>query len=111
MDWAEGVAFRYADPKFRTRDRYLSRNDYLFGRPSPASAVKCSKEFTRCAGKALNLDRVFHDLRHTFAVWYLTAPSEKNTDFRLVALKNILGHSSLETTMIYTKLLPNQLRL
>ena len=50
-------------------------------------------------GDLAKLERVTpHVLRHTFAYNYL---AQNNND--LVALADILGHSSLDTTQIYTK--------
>lgn len=47
-----------------------------------------------------------HDLRHTFAHRYLQQhPGD------LVGLARILGHESLDTTKIYTRLTPGELAL
>jgi integrase len=111
MDWAEEVAERFKDPEFRSSNSYLDQSDYLFGSNSPHFGNDVSRYFGKACKKVLGVRRTLHNLRHTFAVWYLTSESEKNKDFRLVALKNLLGHSSIETTMIYTKLLPDHYRL
>ena len=111
MDEALEIAKKYTDPEFRNLDPYLPGSEYLFGRHGTSATKRLSRAFTSSVKKSLKIKRRFHDLRHSFAYWYLTADSEKNTQFRLVALKEILGHSSFETTMIYSKLSTQDLRL
>jgi site-specific recombinase XerD len=111
MREAVEVVRKYTDSEYRAADPYLSRNNYLFGRSGVAPKVKLSKTFVKAVKECLGIKRRYHDLRHSFAYWYLTAESDKNTQFRLVALKEILGHESIETTMIYAKISTSDLRL
>jgi len=46
----------------------------------------------------------FHSLRHTFASWWVLRGGD------LYRLKEVMGHSSIETTMIYAHLRPDALR-
>jgi integrase/recombinase XerD len=76
------------------RDYGLKSGDRLFDVSKPA----CHKELKR-ACKALGFpDWIhIHTFRHSFAVHFLSQGGSIN------ALKDILGHSSIETTMIYLK--------
>ena len=71
---------------------------------NPISNSQLSRELKYIAGQArVNKKRIHpHSFRHLFAVHYL-----ENGD--VMELKNILGHRSLETTSIYTRLTPKQL--
>ena len=72
---------------------------------NPISNSQLSRELKRIAGAArVSKARIHpHGFRHLFAVHYLEAGG--NT----MELKNILGHQSLETTSIYTRLTAKQL--
>ncbi len=111
MKEAIEVVRKYTNAETRAADPYLSRNDYLFGRTGSAPKAKLSRTFINAVSECLGTKRKFHDLRHSFAYWYLTAESDKNTQFRLVALKELLGHESIETTMVYAKISSKDLRL
>ena len=71
---------------------------------NPISNSQLSRELKYIAGRArVNKKRIHpHSFRHLFAVHYL-----EHGD--VMELKNILGHRSLETTSIYTRLTPKQL--
>lgn len=47
----------------------------------------------------------FHDLRHTFATWWVAAGGD------LVALSKILGHASIQMTMRYAHATPEVMRV
>lgn len=111
MDLAEDVAGRYTDPEYRAKNPTLKNSPYLFGRHSETTKARLSKSFRECSIAAIGKKRTFHDLRHSFAYWYLTSDSDKNREFRLVALKELLGHNSIDTTMIYSKLAVEDLRI
>jgi site-specific recombinase XerD len=71
------------------------------GRPLPASSFQ---QWLRRFGRALGLDVHPHLLRHSFAVHLLRG----GADLRHIAA--LLGHGDLETTRIYLRLVPGQLR-
>jgi integrase len=111
MDRAVDVIVKYSDPEYRQSNLLLSKSDLLFGRGSSISGARLSARFSQACRNACSIKRTFHHLRHSFAYWYLNAESEKNKQFRLVSLMEILGHSSIEVTMVYSKLSPDDLRL
>ena len=72
---------------------------------NPISNSQLSRELKAIAGAArVNKKRIHpHSFRHLFAIHYLEAGGDA------MELKNILGHQSLETTSIYTRLTAKQL--
>ena len=80
---------------------------YLTTRPSPAServfTTRTGTSVTqrnalrdlKAMGEKLGLDLRFHLLRHTFATNYLRSGGS------VVLLRKVLGHSSINTTMLY----------
>jgi site-specific recombinase XerD len=111
MDKAATIAQTYLDADVRANNAYLKHSAWLFGRKHGIMSTRLSETFIRVNKKVNGHYRKFHDLRHTFAVWYLTSPSDKNRDYRLFALKEMLGHASLETTGIYLKMNPESFKL
>ncbi|EKD58553.1 MAG: phage integrase family protein [uncultured bacterium] len=83
-------------------------NDYLFtgaggnGHLTSASAEKIVKKAVGLA--AITKDVSCHSLRHSFATHLL----EAGTSIRYI--QELLGHSKLETTQIYTKVAKNNLQ-
>lgn len=69
---------------------------------SSEKATHCLRLLLKAAGCRL-LTRGWHALRHTFASQYLMAGGS------IAALQQMLGHASVETTMIYAHLSPNYL--
>ena len=88
------VINRSPDPEviFTTKTGYQARGDSV-GRDS----------FKRLIQKAGVPDIRFHDLRHTFASWYMINGGE------IYVLKEILGHSTIKMTERYAHLAPNHL--
>ena len=72
---------------------------------NPVSNSQLSRELKKIAGAArVSKARIHpHAFRHLFAVNYLESGGD------VMELKNILGHQSLETTSIYTRLTAKQL--
>lgn len=73
-----------------------SKSEYVFVNPQsnePYNDIK--KSFTTAVKAAKIKNFRFHDLRHTFA----TRLIEKGVD--IVVVKELLGHASITTTMIY----------
>lgn len=58
----------------------------------------------RAAAAAVGLDRRLHDLRHTFA----SRLAQRGAGIQ--AIQQLLGHSSIQTTMRYAHLAPNSFR-
>ncbi len=73
-------------------------SDFIFYNPETKTHIKSvTTAFETARGKdKANLPGLrFHDLRHTFATWYM----ENGGD--IVALSKILGHSSIQMTLRY----------
>lgn len=87
------------------KDGYLFSRLHGYNRNKPISIRSIQENFKNIV-KPLNLDSRFtiHSFRHTFAVNCL------KVNMQPVYLSQILGHSSLSTTDIYTKLVPNDLQ-
>lgn len=74
-------------------------------RGNPISNSQLSRELKHIAGQArVNKKKIHpHNFRHLFSVHYLEAGGD------VMELKNILGHQSLDTTSIYTRMTAKQL--
>ncbi|MCQ6282963.1 tyrosine-type recombinase/integrase [Bacillus sp. EB600] len=75
--------------------------EYKANRFSKSSAQKMVEKYAEAFGKG---DLTFHKLRHTFA----TQHYKTNKD--IATLKRQLGHSNINTTMIYTHVFDNTLK-
>jgi integrase/recombinase XerD len=77
----------------------------LVGRRGRRLTRQAAFELVRSAGEAAGLEGVSpHTLRHSFATHLL----QGGADIRVV--QELLGHASVTTTQIYTKVTPDQLR-
>ena len=72
---------------------------------NPVSNSQLSRELKKIAGAARVSKKKIHchNFRHLFSVHYLEAGGD------VMELKNILGHQSLDTTSIYTRMTAKQL--
>ncbi|NQV16216.1 site-specific integrase [bacterium] len=79
--------------------------DFELATTNPYKKMHITKTFTKLRIKAKVSDgKTLHSLRHTFAVRMLI-----QTD-SMEIVKNLLGHSDLKTTQIYTKFPPEYLK-
>jgi site-specific recombinase XerD len=83
------------------RDRIIPlpesiKEDFSIATQEPYLTDHVSKSFTKLAKEA-GIKRTFHSLRHTFALRTLVQTKDLNL------VKELLGHSQISTTMIYTK--------
>jgi|GEM_PF-1108378 len=101
------------DPAFRKRDPELSRSNRLIGIHSTMVKKRMSIEL-RNAWKACYPNhgkRTAYNLRDFFAVRFLSDSDIGNQDFRLLQLRNYLGHKSITTTEKYLKAIPSRIDL
>lgn len=123
LDFTHGI-IQIRDPKGECRQSYMTtdvRKILLDRKPSTATSLvfesfngdlqkSVSSSFDRVVKKiGFNngiLDRrdkiVFHSLRHTFGSWLAMQGTP------LLTIKELLGHKSIEMTMRYSHLLPDQ---
>lgn len=100
------------DPAYRKKDAALRSTDSLLGIESDMVRKRMSAEL-RDSYKSIDGKgkRTAYNLRDYFAVRFLSDPGQGNQDFRLLRLRNILGHASVTTTEKYLKALPVRLDL
>ena len=83
--------------------------EILAARPSPRQGRvwnlrNIRTAFVSAVKKANPVNFHFHDLRHSFASWFMMRGGS------LQALKEILGHTDLKMTLRYAHLAPDHLR-
>lgn len=100
---AKEVVSRWPQAPQPSQPLWLSQKGNQLSAPAMWGVI--NRVVTTCASRGLVPENTRpHDLRHTFAHGYLQQhPSD------LVGLARILGHTSLDTTKIYTRLTANEL--
>ncbi len=100
------------DSDFRNKDTLMKDHEWLFGRHGDQAQKRLSKKFSKARDEKFpDKEFTLYNLRHTFAVWFLTRSSNQSKGHRLYDLMRILGHSRLETTQQYLQAVPYQLTL
>ena len=83
-----------------------SGSDFVFSNPETKTRLKdVNGAFTTARTKAEIKGLRLHDLRHTFATWWIATGGD------LVALSKILGHSTIQMTMRYAHPTPEIMRM
>lgn len=86
----------YINPKsFKVSIRHADQKAYLFCLPDGSKIKSIKKSFNKACIKA-GIKATPHTLRHTFASHLVMNQVD------LVSVKELLGHSSISTTMIYS---------
>lgn len=97
------IQWRRLEPP-KNRNYYLFTSKGVNGEIKPLSSSTLSKIVHQYRIR-LNLNKLTpHSLRHTFATFLLSSGSDIGT------VKETLGHSSIQTTTIYAKTTPSELR-
>jgi integrase/recombinase XerD len=99
--------FLIPDELAKDFERYLkdSSSNYVFSKDKPLTP-RNAQQIIKRAAKAAGIKKPVtpHKLRHSFATHLL----EQGTDIRVI--QELLGHSDLSTTQIYTKVSQEQLK-
>ena len=108
-----GLKDRYANlpesilPQLRDYYKTYKPKEYLFeGQYGGAYSVRSVQQIFNEAVKKANIIKKVgvHSLRHSFATHLL----ENGTDIRFI--QDLLGHSDIKTTLVYTQVTDNSLR-
>lgn len=98
---------------YRKKDPALANTDLLLGIKSDMVQKRLSSELREAFSECYpgSEKRTAYNLRDYFAVRFLSDNTQGNQDFRLIQLKNYLGHAKVATTEKYLKALPGRLDL
>ena len=110
---AKGKKDRYANlpesilPQLREYYLTYKPKEYLFeGQYGGQYSIRTIQQIFKEATKKANITKKVgvHSLRHSFATHLL----ENGTDVRFI--QDLLGHSNIKTTLVYTQVTDNSLR-
>ncbi len=90
--------------RLRWKATHAPGTEWVFSHLDGTRIADVKKSFHAACGKAQIADFRIHDLRHTCAAWLVSAGVE------LSAVRDLLGHASVQTTEIYAHLSPENVR-
>lgn len=110
---AEQAVQILTDPNFRSKEPFMSDSEFLLGRTPRYAKQELSRDFSISWADCFpdKPKRTLYNLKNTFAARFLCDETLQSPGMRLVDLKNILGHSSLETTQRYLQAIPYGVKL